>query len=86
MPPTKLRLALNAGNRVRVMIATPEPGEWNGIPVNTALGLELALIKRAKPIWNTLGHEGPEAPQLWQEAGRKAHATRKQRLHASSRA
>lgn len=81
---TQLRRVLHAGDRVRVMIATPEPGEWNGIPVDTALGLEPGLIKRAKPTWNMLGHGGPDALQLWQEAGRKAHATRQQRLWASS--
>jgi hypothetical protein len=31
---------------VKVLVATPEPSEWNGLPVNTAAGLEAGLIER----------------------------------------
>jgi hypothetical protein len=79
----QLRLALKAGDRVRVMIATPEPRSWNGIPVDTALGLEPALIERAQPPWNVLGNEGEEALQIWREAALKAHGTRQKRLRAA---
>jgi excinuclease UvrABC nuclease subunit len=79
----QLRRVLKAGERVRVMIATPEPGSWNGIPVDTALGLEPALIERAQPRWNVLGNEGEEALQIWREAALKAHATRQKRLRAA---
>jgi excinuclease UvrABC nuclease subunit len=34
---------------------TPEPSEWNGLPVNTAAGLEAGLIERIGPIWNIMG-------------------------------
>jgi excinuclease UvrABC nuclease subunit len=80
----QLRGALQAGERVRVMIATPEPGSWNGIPVDTALGLEPALIEQAQPPWNVMGSEGEEAIAIWREAARKAHATR-QKLRAAER-
>jgi hypothetical protein len=36
---TKLRFVLDTGNRVRAMITTPEAAEWDGIPVDMALGL-----------------------------------------------
>jgi hypothetical protein len=31
---------LAAAKRVKVLVATPEPSEWNGLPVNTAAGME----------------------------------------------
>jgi len=31
---------LAAAERVKVLVATPEPSEWNGLPVNTAAGME----------------------------------------------
>jgi excinuclease UvrABC nuclease subunit len=45
---------LAAAKRVKVLVATPEPSEWNGLPVNTAAGLEAGLIERIGPIWNIL--------------------------------
>lgn len=47
--------ALAAGKRVKVLVATPEPTEWNGLPVMTAAGLEAGLISRIQPSWNILG-------------------------------
>lgn len=47
--------ALAAGKRVKVLVATPAAGEWNGLPVNTAAGLEAGLIARIQPAWNILG-------------------------------
>jgi hypothetical protein len=43
-----------AAKRVKVLVATPEPSEWNGLPVNTAAGLEAGLIERIGPIWNIM--------------------------------
>ena len=37
------------------MIATPEPLEWHGLPVNAAAGLEAALIQMIRPAWNIVG-------------------------------
>jgi hypothetical protein len=50
--------ALASGKRVKVLVAVPEAGEWNGLPVNTAAGLEAALISMIQPHWNILGVSG----------------------------
>ena len=81
----RLRRALRGDERVRVMIATLRPKSWNGIPVNTALGLEPELIKLAQPAWNVMGNQGEEAIEIWREAGLKAHASRQKRLRAAAR-
>lgn len=47
--------ALAAGKRVKVLVATPAASEWNGLPVNTAAGLEAGLIAKIQPAWNILG-------------------------------
>ena len=47
--------ALRSGQRVKVLIATPSPLAWNGLPVNTAAGLEVGLIEMIRPPWNILG-------------------------------
>lgn len=47
--------ALAHGRKVRVLIATPPPHGWNGLPVNTAAGLEAGLIQMIRPAWNILG-------------------------------
>lgn len=60
----QLHRALRTGGRVRVMIATPRPRSWKGIPVDTALGLEPALIEQAQPPWNVLGIQGDEALEI----------------------
>jgi hypothetical protein len=47
--------AIAAGQRVKVLIATPPLLAWNGLPVNTAAGLEAGLIQMIRPSWNILG-------------------------------
>ncbi|QOD63853.1 GIY-YIG nuclease family protein [Ochrobactrum sp. MT180101] len=47
--------ALAAGKRVKVLVAVPTASEWNGLPVNTAAGLEAGLIAKIQPAWNILG-------------------------------
>ena len=47
--------ALSEHQKVEVLIVVPTPLEWNGLPVNTAAGLEMGLIKLMKPLWNILG-------------------------------
>ncbi|MBX4967440.1 GIY-YIG nuclease family protein [Rhizobium binae] len=47
--------ALSAGKRVKVLIASPEEGSWNGLPVNMSAGLEAGLITKVQPAWNILG-------------------------------
>jgi hypothetical protein len=47
--------ALSAGEKVSVLIATPQPMEWNGLPINSAAGLEAGLIRLLRPEWNMLG-------------------------------
>lgn len=50
--------ALVSGKRVKVLVATPPASEWNGLPVNTAAGLEAGLIAKVQPPWNILGVNG----------------------------
>ena len=47
--------ALSDKKRVEVLIAIPPALNWNGLPINTAAGLEMGLIKLLKPTWNILG-------------------------------
>lgn len=47
--------ALSEGQKVEVLIATPEPLEWRGLPVSTAAGLEAGLIRLIRPEWNMTG-------------------------------
>ena len=47
--------ALVAGKRVKVLVATPEPMSWKGLPITTAAGLEAGLIAMIQPEWNILG-------------------------------
>jgi len=47
--------ALATGQRIKVMVAMPTSGQWNGLPVNTAAGLEAGLIQMIRPAWNILG-------------------------------
>ena len=51
--------ALRAGHLIEVLIAISQPLEWNGLPVNTAAGLEAGLIRMIQPEWNMQGL-GPE--------------------------
>jgi hypothetical protein len=46
---------LLAGKQVKVLVATPEPQEWQELPVNTAAGLEVGLIQMIRPVWNIRG-------------------------------
>ena len=46
---------LRAGKKVTVLVATPEPSEWQELPVNTAAGLEVGLIEMIRPAWNIRG-------------------------------
>ncbi len=46
---------LRAGKKVKVLVATPEPSEWQELPVNTAAGLEAGLIEMIRPAWNIRG-------------------------------
>ncbi len=47
-----IRATLQAGKPLKVLIAMPKNSEWNGLPVNTAAGLEVALIQAIRPEWN----------------------------------
>lgn len=46
---------LRQGKHVKVLVATPEPLEWQELPVNTAAGLEAGLIEMIRPSWNIKG-------------------------------
>lgn len=46
---------LSGGRQVRVLVATPKPLDWNGLPVNAAAGLEAGLIQMIGPTWNLVG-------------------------------
>ncbi|WP_406645397.1 GIY-YIG nuclease family protein [Aliisedimentitalea scapharcae] len=50
-----LKTALGGGRVSRVLYAMPEHTDWNGLPVQTAPGLEQGLIQHIKPIWNLQG-------------------------------
>jgi hypothetical protein len=52
---TLIAASLETRRRVKVLAATPEPSEWNGLPVNTAAGLEAGLIQAIRPEWNIQG-------------------------------
>jgi hypothetical protein len=45
---------LAAAKRVKVLVATPEPSEWNGLPVNTVAWLEAGLIECIGLVWNIM--------------------------------
>lgn len=47
--------SLARGDVVSVCIARPPAQEWNGLPVDTAAGLETGLIKLIRPPWNQQG-------------------------------
>jgi hypothetical protein len=47
--------ALVEKKSVELLIAIPPALAWNGLPINTAAGLEMGLIKSIKPVWNILG-------------------------------
>ena len=47
--------ALVNGQQIKVLVAMPPAQEWNGLPINTAAGLEAGLIQMIRPAWNILG-------------------------------
>lgn len=47
--------SLQDGKSVRVLFATPENAEWNGLPAVVAEGLEVGLIESIRPCWNKRG-------------------------------
>jgi excinuclease UvrABC nuclease subunit len=51
----RIAQTLRSGKRVKVLVATPEPMEWQDLPVNTAAGLEAGLIQMIRPSWNIKG-------------------------------
>src|SRR6266851_6982296 len=46
---------LQEGKQIKVLVATPEPSDWQDLPVNTAAGLEAGLIEMIRPSWNIKG-------------------------------
>ncbi len=51
----RISQTLHEGKKVKVLVATPEPCEWQDLPVNTAAGLEAGLIEMIRPAWNIRG-------------------------------
>jgi hypothetical protein len=51
----RITQTLHQGKRVKVLVAMPEPLEWQELPVNTAAGLEAGLIEMIRPSWNIKG-------------------------------
>lgn len=47
--------ALADGQQVKVLVATPAPLEWHGLPMITAAGLEAGLIQMIRLAWNIMG-------------------------------
>jgi hypothetical protein len=47
-----IKIALDEGRTVGVLLATPEPSRWGELPVNTSAGLEVGLIQAMRPEWN----------------------------------
>jgi len=52
-----IRTTLSGGKQVKIVVATPQPLEWNGLPVNTAAGIEAGLIDMIRPPWNVQGSQ-----------------------------
>jgi len=47
-----IKLALDDGKTVNVLLAKPGTDKWSGLPVNVAAGLEVGLIQEFRPLWN----------------------------------
>jgi hypothetical protein len=47
-----IKAALADGRAVSALAAVPEESSWHGLPVSTASGLEIALIRQILPQWN----------------------------------
>lgn len=43
---------LKSSTAVDILVATPSASQWNGLPVNTIVGLEIGLIETFGPPWN----------------------------------
>ena len=54
---------MTAGAIVEIYVAMPPSLEWNGLPVVTAAGLEVGLIKQMQPPWNKMGITITPAPE-----------------------
>ena len=52
---TRIWQTLGDGKTVKVLVAFPEPSEWQELPVNTAARLEVGLIEMIPPSWNIRG-------------------------------
>jgi hypothetical protein len=44
-----IKKTLTAGKPVKILVATPPPSEWKGLPVDIAAGLEAGLIAMIRP-------------------------------------
>lgn len=53
-----IRDELRLGLKVEILAAFPEPGTWQGLPVDLVLGLEAGLIREFRPPWNRRGNGG----------------------------
>ncbi len=47
--------ALDSQQIIEIVAIWPDQSEWNGLPVDTAAGIESALISVARPVWNKRG-------------------------------
>lgn len=50
-----IHTSLDQGHQIKVLVSMPPASEWNGLPVNTAAGLEIGLIDLIRPAWNIRG-------------------------------
>jgi hypothetical protein len=49
--------ALKGANQVQLWTVAPPSTTWMGLPVNTVVGLEEALIADMNPLWNMMGNK-----------------------------
>lgn len=86
-PSQRTNIRLNAmitelvrqGQVVRILLAHPEDGEWNGLRLSGPEGLEAALIEDFDLPWNVRGSGSPnDAPSAKYEgspSGQRAHGS-----------
>ena len=48
----RIRDELRAGRRIAVYALWPGDLEWRGLPIDLAAGMEAALIRDMRPLWN----------------------------------
>jgi hypothetical protein len=48
----RIKETLSSGKRVKILVATPLPSEWNGLPLDLTAGLAAGLIALVRPLWN----------------------------------